>query len=308
MKKNYKVFPFKTLDWIVFSTFVRLKNVFIMSNIYSYILSFTTLLTLTTCSAVQTLPPSTEQEVVIVPPSTDIPLPSVEYIFLQPTPKLEKTEYARKDITENFSPREKADIAVPDPKLLCDENSLIIDLGLISKEDYAFPLPGAKVISAYAGRRRHHSGVDLKTCANDTIVAAFDGIVRMAKPYAAYGNVVVIRHYNGLETVYSHNSKNLVKMGDRVKAGEPVGLTGRTGRATTEHLHFEVRINGQHFNPNKVFDLENRKLHTACLVATKTGRNIAVKSVNILPHQSAGDYQYSYIGVSQPETNKRMDL
>ena len=66
MKKNYKVFPFKTLDWIVFSTFVRLKNVFIMSNIYSYILSFTTLLTLTTCSAVQTLPPSTEQEVVSV--------------------------------------------------------------------------------------------------------------------------------------------------------------------------------------------------------------------------------------------------
>lgn len=158
MKKNYKVFRFKTLDWIVFSTFVRLKNVFIMSNIYSYILSFTTLLTLTTCSAVQTLSPSTEQEVVIVPPSTDIPLPSVEYIFLQPTPELGKTEYARKDITENFSPREKADIAVPDPKLLCDENSLIIDLGLISKEDYAFPLPGAKVISAYARSQKTSFG------------------------------------------------------------------------------------------------------------------------------------------------------
>lgn len=81
----------------------------------------------------------------------------------------------------------------------------------MTDEDYAFPLPGAKVISPYAGRRRHHSGVDLKTCANDTIVAAFDGIVRMAKPYAAYGNVVVIRHYNGLETVYSHNSKIWLK-------------------------------------------------------------------------------------------------
>ena len=277
-----------------------------MSNIYNYILSFITILTLSTCSTVQTLPPALEPEAVIIPPSTDIPLPPVEYIFIQSAPELEKTEYARKNITENFSPQEKADIAVPDPKLLTNENSLIIDLALISKEDYAFPLCGAKVISSYGGRRKHHSGVDLKTCANDTIVAAFDGIVRMAKPYAAYGNVIVIRHYNGLETVYSHNSKNLVKVGDRVKAGEPVGLTGRTGRATTEHLHFEVRINGQHFNPEKVFDLEKRKLHNTCLVATKTGKNIAVKSVNILPHQSTGNYQYSYTGISQPESNKRL--
>jgi len=91
--------------------------------------------------------------------------------------------------------------------------------------------------------------------------SAFDGIVRLAKPYYAYGNVIVVRHYNGLETVYSHNSKNLVKPGDYVKAGQPIALTGRTGRATTEHLHFEVRVNGQHFNPNLVFDLQERKLN-----------------------------------------------
>lgn len=280
-----------------------------MCTIYNYILSIIAILTLTTCSAVQSLSSIPEQEIVIIPPSTEIPLPTAEYIFIHPAPKLEKTEYARKDITENFSLSEKTDIAVPDPKLLADENSLIIDLALITKDDYAFPLPGAKVISAYAGRRRGHTGVDLKTCANDTIVAAFDGIVRMAKPYAAYGKVVVIRHYNGLETIYSHNSKNLVKVGDRVKAGDPVGLTGRTGRATTEHLHFEVRINGQHFNPAVVFDLENRTLHNTCLVATQTGRNIAVKSVNILPHQSAGEYQYSYLGVLLPENNNdRKDL
>lgn len=281
-----------------------------MSKSYSYILSIITLITLNTCTTVQSLqspPPVYEQEVVVTLPSTEIPLPTVNYIFL-PTPELGKTEYARKNITENFSPREKADIAVPDPKLLANENSLVIDLALITEEDYAFPLPGAKVISPYAGRRRHHSGVDLKTCANDTIVAAFDGIVRMAKPYAAYGNVVVIRHYNGLETVYSHNSKNLVKAGDRVKAGDPVGLTGRTGRATTEHLHFEVRINGQHFNPNKVFDLENRKLQNTCLVATKTGKSIAVKSVDIMPHQRAGEYQYSYVGTSVSNNNRKIDL
>lgn len=281
-----------------------------MPKIYFYILSFIILITLNTCTTaqfVQSTQPASVQEVVVTPPSTEIPLPEVNFILL-PAPELGKTEYARKNITENFSPREKADIAVPDPKLLADENSLVIDLALITEEDYAFPLPGAKVISPYAGRRRHHSGVDLKTCANDTIVAAFDGIVRMAKPYAAYGNVVVIRHYNGLETVYSHNSKNLVKAGDRVKAGDPVGLTGRTGRATTEHLHFEVRINGQHFNPNKVFDLENRKLQKTCLVATKTGKSIAVKSVDIMPHQRAGEYQYSYVGTPVSGNNRKIDL
>lgn len=97
-------------------------------------------------------------------------------------------------------------------------------------------MPGGKVISGY-GTRGGHSGDDIKTCARDTIRAAFDGVVRMAKPYGAYGNVIVIRHPNGLETVYSHNVKNLVKSGDVVKAGMAIGLTGRTGRATTEHLH-----------------------------------------------------------------------
>lgn len=282
-----------------------------MPNIYCYIVSFILITTLTTCSSTQSIqvsPTTTGQEIVVSPPTTDIPLPTIEYIFLPQVPELGKTEYARKDITENFSPREKADIAVPDPKLLADNNSLVIDLAQITDEDYAFPLPGAKVISPYAGRRRHHSGVDLKTFPRDTIVAAFDGIVRLSKPYAAYGNVIVIRHYNGLETVYSHNSKNLVKVGDRVKAGDPVGLTGRTGRATTEHLHFEVRINGQHFNPDKVFDLDNRKLRKTCLVATKTGKNIAVKSIDIMPYQREEEYQYSYLKIPVIRNNDNMNI
>lgn len=282
-----------------------------MHKAYSYILLFIILITLSTCSSILPVQsPSTGivQEAVLTPPSSEIPLPTFEYLYLPPAPELEKTEYARKDITEDFSPREKADIAVPDPKLLANDNSLIIDLALMTEDDYAFPLPGAKVISPYAGRRKHHSGVDLKTFAKDTIVAAFDGIVRMSKPYAAYGNVVVIRHYNGLETVYSHNSKNLVKVGDRVKAGNPVALTGRTGRATTEHLHFEVRINGKHFNPNKVFDLENRKLLKTCLVATKSGKNLAIKSINVLPYEQNGDYRYSYLGIPVSDKNKKFDL
>lgn len=124
------------------------------------------------------------------------------------------------------------------------------------KREIAFyPLPGAKVISPY-GRRggRAHTGVDIKTVPNDNILAAFDGEVIMSQKYAAYGNLIKIRHENGLETWYSHNSKNLVQVGDKVKAGQVIALTGQTGRATTPHLHFELHVNGNRVNPSLLFD------------------------------------------------------
>lgn len=224
-------------------------------------------------------------------PTSNIPLPATDFKFILPeTPKLAAYHSPRKDITETFTPRDKSQISVRDPKLFDENNTEIIDLSLIPTEEYAFPLPNGKVISPYAGRRRHHSGVDIKTHANDTIVSAFEGIVRMAKSFAAYGKVIVVRHYNGLETIYSHNSKNLVKPGDRVRAGQPIALTGRTGRATTEHLHFETRINGVHFNPNIVFNLTKRELHSKCLVCTQKGSNVIIKSVDLFPHQKAGPY------------------
>ncbi|MBQ4161894.1 MAG: M23 family metallopeptidase [Parabacteroides sp.] len=170
------------------------------------------------------------------------------------------------------------------------DGKMLIDLSLIQKEEYAFPLPGAKVISPYAGRRRNHTGVDLKTHPKDTIVSAFDGIVRLSKPYFAYGNLIVIRHYNGMETLYSHNTKNLVKPGDRVKAGQPIAISGRTGRATTDHLHFEVRVNGQHINPDIIFNLKERTLKDDCLSFTQEGNKIKVEPIKAMPHQLAGDY------------------
>ena len=120
---------------------------------------------------------------------------------------------------------------------------------------WAYPLPGAKVISPY-GRRdgRSHTGVDLKTVNRDEIHAAFDGEVVFSGRFSGYGNLVRIRHENGLETYYSHNSKNMVKVGERVKAGQVIALIGQTGRASTPHLHFETRIGGQAVNPNRFFD------------------------------------------------------
>lgn len=247
--------------------------------------------TLVSCQMPQsTLHPAAEPDTADFP-TANLPLPSTDYkLVLPPAPELEVAHAPRKDITETFSAGDINHIRMKDPKLFASSQVEVIDLSLIPEGDYAFPLPNAKVISPYGGRRRH-AGVDLKTRSNDTIVAAFDGIVRMAKPYAAYGNVIVIRHYNGLETIYSHNSKNLVKPGDLIKAGQPIALTGRTGRATTEHLHFETRINGEHFNPNIIFDLKGRTLRHKCIICTKKGNNVAVTSVDLLPHQKAGPYR-----------------
>ena len=147
-------------------------------------------------------------------------------------------------------------------------NTFLLDLEKIEEKAWAYPLPDARVISPYGGARRH-SGVDLKTKPNDEIYAAFDGEVVASGPYYGYGNCIRIKHAYGLETLYSHQSKNMVKQGDKVKAGQVIGLTGRTGRATTEHLHFEVSFGGKRLDPAIIFNHSNHKLKAATLHLTK---------------------------------------
>ena len=147
-------------------------------------------------------------------------------------------------------------------------NTFRLDLEKIEEKAWAYPLPDARVISPYGGARRH-SGVDLKTKPNDEIYAAFDGEVVASGPYYGYGNCIRIKHAYGLETLYSHQSKNMVKKGDKVKAGQVIGLTGRTGRATTEHLHFDVSFGGKRLDPAIIFDHSNHKLKAVTLHLTK---------------------------------------
>lgn len=132
----------------------------------------------------------------------------------------------------------------------------------IDLRHFCMPTTNRVVTSKYGYRprfRRQHKGIDINANKGDTIRAAFDGKVRVVEfQRGGYGNVVVIRHANGLETVYGHHSKNLVKAGDVVKAGTPIGLAGRTGRSTGVHLHFETRLLGEYIDPAKLFDFENQ--------------------------------------------------
>jgi len=111
----------------------------------------------------------------------------------------------------------------------------------------------------YRGRRVH-SGVDIKLEAGDPVSVAFDGVVRMARRYSGYGNCVVVRHFNGLETLYGHLSKINVRVNQQVKAGEVIGLGGHTGRATCNHLHFETRFQGKAFNPKQIINFDTYSL------------------------------------------------
>lgn len=125
---------------------------------------------------------------------------------------------------------------------------------------FSSPISG-KVISGFAtARRPGHTGTDIKLNAGDTVRCAFDGQVRLAKRFSGYGNLVLVRHTNGLETIYAHLSKTCVKGNQYLKAGDLVGLGGRTGRATTDHLHFETRMLGVAFNPEKIIEFETGKL------------------------------------------------
>lgn len=134
----------------------------------------------------------------------------------------------------------------------------------IDVSSFVMPIQGVKT-SSYGWRPRFgrmHRGVDINLNVGDTIVAAFDGKVRLTKyERKGYGYYVVIRHDNGLETVYGHLSRFLVKPNQVVRAGEPIALGGNTGRSTGPHLHFETRFLGLAVNPEAIIDVEHGVPH-----------------------------------------------
>jgi len=154
------------------------------------------------------------------------------------------------------------------------------------------PTTNTKITSKFGPRRRRmHNGLDVKVYIGDTIRAAFSGKVRMVKyERRGYGQYVVIRHDNGLETVYGHLSKQLVKEDQYVEAGDVIGLGGNTGRSTGSHLHFETRFLGQAINPALLFDFEKQDIVADSYLFQK-GRN-RYRNGRTTTVASNGDIQY----------------
>lgn len=149
----------------------------------------------------------------------------------------------------------------------------------IDLRNFHFPCESRRVTSSYGYRRsfrRNHYGTDIKVYVGDTIRAAFSGKIRIVANQGrrkGYGKYIVIRHYNGLETVYGHLSKQLVVEEQEVKAGEPIGLGGNTGRSTGSHLHFETRFLGKFIDPEKMFDFTAQDVLADYYLFSSVGRS-----------------------------------
>lgn len=148
------------------------------------------------------------------------------------------------------------------PKVEPGDSSIAVTLPLIESScNYHHPCEG-RITSDFGWRRyRMHKGVDIDLETGDPVYAAFDGVVRIAKyNYGGFGNYIVIRHYNGLETLYGHLSDRFVVPNQTISAGQIIGLGGNTGRSTGSHLHFEVLYRGCQINPNKIISFSDNVL------------------------------------------------
>ena len=147
----------------------------------------------------------------------------------------------------------------------------------IDLRGFRMPCGNNRVTSHYGYRRsfrRNHKGTDIKVYVGDTIYAAFTGKIRIVAFNArGWGKYVLIRHNNGLETLYGHMSKQLVREGQEVKAGEPIGLGGNTGRSYGSHLHFEARFMGQFIDPEQMFDFEAKDIKGDYYLFSSVGRS-----------------------------------
>ena len=178
----------------------------------------------------------------------------IDSVVLTRLIQAEKYEYPADDLYPEWSneyAHKYTNVVMPD--------SLLIDL-----TGFCMPTENTKVndIFGYRPRRRRmHYGLDIKVERGDTIRAAFDGKVRYCSyQRRGYGHYVVIRHPNGLETLYAHLTSKLVEENEVVKAGDPIGLGGNTGRSTGPHLHFETRLLGKALDPALFFDFPNQDI------------------------------------------------
>jgi LysM repeat protein len=169
--------------------------------------------------------------------------------------------------------------------------------------DFCFPMKKIKVNSRYGPRSgRYHKGIDLDLNVGDTIYAMFSGKVRYAKYNSGgFGNLVILRHYNGLETFYAHLSKFIAAPNQLVKVGQPIALGGNTGRSTGPHLHMEVRFYEQPINPEEIIDFDRLTLRKENLFLHKAMFRPGAKPMDEIEVLSAD--QLAYQTYSRPVEN-----
>ncbi len=163
-------------------------------------------------------------------------------------------------------------------------DTIMIPLALDSCS-FAPPFIGHKTSDFGNRRYRYHYGVDVKLLTGDPVASAFEGVVRVAHHDGDYGKVVVVRHNNGLETLYAHLSKFEVQKGDWVEAGDIIGLGGSTGRSTGSHLHFEARYLGEPINPNTLIDWEKGTLKSDTLMLSSSNFTY-LKEIRAVKHHT----------------------
>lgn len=180
----------------------------------------------------------------------------------------------------------------------------------IDLRDFHMPTPSRVITSNFGSRwGRQHKGLDIKVYIGDTIRAAFSGKVRVVKNEGlrkGYGKYVVIRHPNGLETIYGHLSKQLVVENQEVQAGEPIALGGNTGRSTGSHLHFETRLCGVALNPAIMFDFVNQDIVSDYYVFHKDSYEFDGQLATQL-RGANGKYGYDPAMVNSPNMGKSRD-
>ena len=198
----------------------------------------------------------------------DTQMVPIDSVVLSRFVKAEVYEYPADDLYPEWSndhAHKYTNVVIPD--------SLLIDL-----TGYCMPTENTKVndIFGYRPRRRRvHYGLDIKVERGDTIRAAFDGKVRYCSyQRRGYGHYVVIRHPNGLETLYAHLTSKLVVENEVVRAGDPIGLGGNTGRSTGSHLHFETRLLGKALDPALFFDFPNQAVTGDTYLYTKPKKKV----------------------------------
>ena len=167
----------------------------------------------------------------------------------------------------------------------------MVELKLVDDlAQFKSPVTG-KVLSKYGPRRRrNHNGVDIPLRPGEPVYATFDGRVRYAKyNTGGYGNLVIVRHRNGLETWNAHLSKLNVKPNDYVKAGQVIGFSGNTGRSRGPHLHYEMRYQDQTFDPEFIVDFETGQLKYQTFALEKSFFNIHSRASEILEEEDEYD-------------------